>query len=136
VAAIGQEIEESKLQSAANTLISLSRAGNQYLNEKEPWNLMKTDRDKAAGIFYVCVQIVKALAVASASFIPSSAEQLWQTLNLPGSVHTSRWQEAVAPLEAGHKINKSKPLFSKVDADEKGLDEMLAQVRARMAKTD
>jgi len=135
VEAMAEEIEESKLQSAANTLISLSRVGNQYLNEKEPWNLIKTDRNKAAGIFYVCVQIVKALAVASAPFIPSSADQLWQTLNLPGSVHTTLWREAIAPLEAGHRINKSKPLFSKIDADEKKLDEMLAQVRERMATT-
>jgi methionyl-tRNA synthetase len=135
VEAIAQEIEESKLQSAANTLISLSRIGNQYLNEKEPWNVIKTDRDRAAGIFYVCVQIVKALAVTSAPFIPLSAEQLWQTLNLLGSVQASRWQEAMTPIEAGHKINKSKPLFSKIDADEKKLDELLAQVRARMTKT-
>jgi methionyl-tRNA synthetase len=135
VEAMAEEIEESKLQSAANTLISLSRVGNQYLNEKEPWNLIKTDREKAAGIFYVCVQIVKALAVASAPFIPSSAEQLWQTLNLPGSVQTTLWREAMEPIEAGHRINKSKPLFSKIDADEKKLDEMLAQVRERMATT-
>ena len=36
VEAMAQEIETSKLQSAVNILISLSRAGNQYLNEKEP----------------------------------------------------------------------------------------------------
>ncbi len=135
VEAIAQEIEASKLQSAANTLISLSRVGNQYLNEKEPWNLMKTDRDKAAGIFYVCVQIVKALAVLSSPFIPTSAEQLWQMLNLQGKASEARWQEAINPLEAGHKINKPTPLFKKIDADEKKLDEMLAQVRTRMATT-
>ena len=134
VEAIAEEIEESKLQAAANTLISLSRVGNQYLNEKEPWNLIKTDWAKAAGIFYVCVQIVKALAVTSAPFIPSTADQLWQMLNLEGSVQESRWQEAVTPLEAGHKINKSEPLFSKIDADEKKLDEMLTQVREKMAR--
>ena len=96
---------------------------------------MKTDRDKAAGIFYVCVQIVKALAVASAPFIPSSAEQLWQTLSLQGKASEARWQEAINPLEAGHKINKPTPLFKKIDADEKKLDEMLTQVRQRMATT-
>jgi methionyl-tRNA synthetase len=135
IEAIAEELETAKLQSAANTLISLSRSGNQYLNEKEPWNLLKTDRAKAASIFYVAVQIVKALAVASAPFIPDTAEQLWQTLNLTGKASESRWQEAVTPLEAGHKINKATPLFKKIDADEKQLDEMLAQVRAKMAKT-
>jgi methionyl-tRNA synthetase len=135
VETIAEELEAAKLQSAANTLISLSRVGNQYLNEKEPWNLLKTDREKAATILYVAVQIVKALALASAPFIPDSAEQLWQTLNLSGSVHKTRWEDAVAPIETGHKINKARPLFKKIDADEKELDEMLAKVRERMAKT-
>ena len=123
------------MQSAANTLISLSRVGNQYLNEKEPWNLLKTDKAKAASVFYVAVQIVKALAVASSPFMPGTAEQLWQTLNLTGKASEAKWEEALTPIGARHKINKPTPLFKKIDADEKKLDEMLAQVRAKMAKT-
>jgi methionyl-tRNA synthetase len=126
-----KEFEEAKLQSAANTLISISRIGNQYLNEKEPWNLMKTDREKAATILYVSAQIVKAIAVVSEPFMPATAEQLWQTLNLDESVNMSRWEEALKPLEAGHKIAKAKPLFKKIDADENKLDEMLRAVRQK-----
>jgi len=129
-----QELEEAKLQSAANTLISIGRIGNQYLNEKEPWKLLKTDREKAATVLYVTAQVVKAIAVVSAPFIPATAEQLWQSLNLSGSVHAGRWKDAVKPLEAGHKIAKIKPLFQKIDADEKKLDEMLTAVRAKIAK--
>lgn len=128
-----KEIEESKLQSATNTLISISRVGNQYLNDKEPWNLMKTDKEKAATIFYIAAQVVKAATVVSAPFIPDTAEQLWQTLQLPGSVNKIKWQEALKPLEAGHTIAKPKPLFHKIDADEAKLEEQLAQVRAKLA---
>ncbi len=131
VSAIADDLEATKLQSAANTLISLARLGNQYLNEKEPWKLLKTDPEKAATIFYVAAQIVKALAVTSAPFIPNSAEQTWQTLGLPGNVSKTRWDEAVAPLEPEHKIAKPQPLFHKIDADEKKLDEMLMQIREK-----
>ena len=126
-----REFEEAKLQSAANMLISISRVGNQYLNEKEPWNLLKTDKEKAATILYVAAQVVKAIAVVSEPFMPATAEKLWQTLNLGGSVHTSRWEDALKPLGAGHKIVKAKPLFRKIDADEAKLDEMLAAVRQK-----
>ena len=44
---------------------------------------MKTDKEKAGTIFYVAAQVVKAIAVVSAPFIPQTAQQLWQTLNLP-----------------------------------------------------
>jgi len=128
-----QEIESSWLQSAANTLIAISRIGNQYLNDKEPWNLMKTDKEKAATIFYVAAQTVKAITVVSAPFIPDTAQQLWQTLNLTGSVNESSWSEALKPLEPGHKIAKPTPLFHKIEADEAKLDEQLAQIRAKLA---
>ncbi len=133
VESIASDLEAAKLQSAANTLISLSRLGNQYLNEKEPWRLLKTDPAKAATIFYVAVQVVKALAVTSAPFIPSRAEQIWLTLGLPGSVTKAGWEEAIAPLEPEHKIGKSQPLFHKIDADEKKLDDLLQQIRQRKA---
>jgi methionyl-tRNA synthetase len=126
-----KEIEDSWLQSAANTLIGISRIGNQYLNTKEPWNLMKTDKEKAGSIFYVAAQIVKSVAVVSEPFMPQTAQQLWQTLNLPESVDKSTWNDALKPIEAGHKIDKPTPLFHKIDADEVKLDEMLAQIRSK-----
>ncbi|MEM2995262.1 MAG: methionine--tRNA ligase [Candidatus Bathyarchaeia archaeon] len=134
VEAIAEEIEECRLQLAANDVIGISRMGNQYLNEKEPWKLVKTDMDKAANVVYVAVQIVKALAVTSAPFIPFTAEELWKTLNLPGSVHEQRWSEALKPLPAGHKIAEAKPLFTKIKVGEKELVEMLMKIREKLAK--
>jgi methionyl-tRNA synthetase len=134
VEAIAKEIDEFKLQAAANTLISISRIGNQYLNEKEPWNLMKKDKAKAAAIFYVAAQIVKTLAIVSAPFIPVAAEEIWKTLNLEGSVHEQKWTEILKPLPANHKIAKPKPLFQKIEANAKQLDDRLEEVRKNLAK--
>ena len=133
VDAAAQEIEASKLLSAVNTLVSVSRIGNQYLNTKEPWNLMKTDKEKAATIFYVAAQVVKAATVVSSPFIPDTAEQLWQTLNLPGKVSEGGWSEARKPLDAGHMIANPKPFFHKIEADEAKLEEELAEVRKKLA---
>ena len=132
VAQAAKEIEDGWLQSAANTLVAISRMGNQYLNTKEPWNLMKTDKEKAGSIFYVAAQVVKAIAVVSEPFIPQTAQQLWQTMNLQGNINQSKWSDALVPIEAGHRINKPQPLFHKIDADEDKLDEMLAQVRSKI----
>jgi len=127
-----KEIEDGWLQSAANTLISISRVGNQYLNTKEPWNLMKTDKEKAGTIFYVAAQVVKAITVVSEPFIPQTSQQLWKTLNLRGAIQQSNWSNALAPIDVGHKINKPEPLFHKIDTDENKLDERLAQIRAKV----
>jgi len=133
VETLAKEIEDSRLQSATNTMISISRLGNQYLNEKEPWNLIKKDKSKAANVIYVAAQIVKALAIVSAPFIPFAAEELWKTLNLLGSVHEQKWDEALKPLSANHKIAKAKPLFHKIEATEKELDEKLEKIGERLS---
>lgn len=135
VKTVGEEVEVSRLQSAANTLISMSRRGNQYLNEKEPWHLIKKNRSKAANTIYVAAQIVKALAIVSAPFIPSTAEKLWRTLKLTGSVHKQRWDEALKPLLSSHIIDKASPLFEKIEADSEKLAEKLEKVRDRSSKT-
>ncbi|MEM4704568.1 MAG: methionine--tRNA ligase [Candidatus Bathyarchaeia archaeon] len=136
VQAIAVEIEECRLQAAANTVISLSRMGNQYLNEKEPWNLIKQNREEAAAIFYVAAQIVKALAIVSAPFIPFTADEIWRTLNLKGSVHEQRWNEALELLPANHKIGKPKPLFQKIKENEEQLEEKLAAIRKKLTEKD
>jgi len=135
VSEIARSYEECSLQSAANGVIGVARMGNQYLNQKEPWNLIKKDRPKAATILYVAAQLVKALAIVSAPMMPFTADELWKLLNLPGSVHSQKWGEALRPLSAGHKIGEAKPLFRKIDADEQKLEEMLDKVRKVAAKS-
>ena len=127
---VANEIETGNLQAAANTLISISRLGNQYLNTKEPWNLMKTDKEKAGTIFYIATQIVKAAIVASSPFIPQTAQQIWQILQLSQNINT--WNDATTPIEAGHKIAKSTPLFHKIETDETKLDEQLTEIRLKL----
>ena len=134
VETVAEEIEACKQQSAVNTLISISRVGNQYLNEKEPWKLIKKDKAKAANILNVAAQFVKALAIVSAPFIPFSAEEIWKMLKLPGKVHEQEWNEALKPLPSNHKIAKAKPLYSKIDADEKELADKLEKVRKVLEK--
>lgn len=131
---IAREIEDCKLLSASNEVMGIARMGNQYLNEKEPWNLIKTDKNKTANIIYVATQIVKSLAIVSEPFIPFTAEELWKTLNLKGNIHKQRWSEALTPLPANHKIAEAKPLFQKIEPTEKELDEMLEKIGEKLAK--
>ncbi len=123
-------LEEFKLQEALRHTISLSHLGNRYFNEKEPWKTIKTDRQSSANTLYVAVQIVKQLAIILEPFIPFTAEKLWHLLNLPASVHEQTWNETEKPLPPNHKINKAKPLFSKIDETEEELQARLDRVRA------
>jgi methionyl-tRNA synthetase len=134
VDAIAKEIERSRLHSAIDNLINLSRIGNRYLNESEPWNLIKNDKERAATIIYTAIQLVKAIAITSTPFIPYTAEELWKILGLPGSIQKRKWGEATTQLPAKHKINKAKLLFQKIDVTGEKLGEMLENIRETAVK--
>lgn len=129
-----QRMEAFKLQDALRHAISLSHLGNRYFNEKEPWKSIKTNRQEAANTLYVAAQIVKQLAIIMAPFIPFTTEKLWILLNLEGSVHEQNWNETEKELPSNHKINKPKPLFSKIEETEEELVQKLEEARAKLKK--
>jgi methionyl-tRNA synthetase len=130
VGEIAQNLEMSKIQAALRNVIDLSRIGNRYLNEKEPWNSIKNDKQKTADTLYTAMQIIKTLTVTLEPFIPFTAQKIWELLNLPGSVHKQKWEEATKPLQSGHKIKEAKPLFYKIKATEDELQNALEKVRS------
>jgi len=123
--------EGCQLQLAIHELLELGREGNRYLNEKQPWKMVKTNVQATANVFYVAAQIVKALSVLMEPFLPFTAERLRGLLNLPKKV---RWEDAVKPLPVGHKIKKAEPLFFKIEASVRELQEMLENVRSASQK--
>jgi len=129
VAKAAQNLEDCKLQAALRNIIDISRIGNKYFNEKEPWNLVKTDRQEAANTLYVAVQIVKTLAITLEPFIPFTAVKLSTLLNLTDEMRSRRWSEATKLLPSGHKIRGSKPLFSKIEVTAKELQDKLEKTK-------
>jgi methionyl-tRNA synthetase len=129
-----ERMEVFKIQEALRIAISLSHLGNRYLNEKEPWKTIKTDKKKAANTLYVAVQMVKQLAVIMAPFIPFTSDRLWHLLNLEGFVHEQNWSETDKPMQPQHKINKAKPLFSKIEDTEEVLQVKVEEARIRLKK--
>ena len=124
VAKATQNLEDCKLQAALHNIIDISRIGNRYFNQKEPWAFVKTDRQKAANTLYTAAQIVKTLAITLRPFIPFTAEKLSDLLNLKDK-YPLDWSDATKLLPANHKIKKSKPLFSKIDASSEELQDKL-----------
>jgi len=124
---IAKNLENFRLQAALRGVTSLSRLGNKYLNEKQPWKTIKSDPEVAASTLYVAVQIVKALSVVMEPFMPFTSKELRSLLNLPEKVG---WEDAVSPLPPGHKVKEAKPLFQKIEASEKEMQDMLEKVRS------
>ncbi|MEM2110366.1 MAG: methionine--tRNA ligase [Candidatus Bathyarchaeia archaeon] len=124
-------LEKFQLQGAIREVMELSRVGNKYLNEKKPWEAIKTEPQVAANTLYVSAQIVRALSILLEPFTPSAAEKIRNFLNFSKE---AMWEDASKPLPAGHKIKEAEPLFSKIETSEEGLQNMLENIRSGSQK--
>jgi methionyl-tRNA synthetase len=95
-------------------IMSLAKKGNIYFNEKEPWKDVKTDKDHCATTLYICFQLINALSILLASYLPFSSEKVWNMIGNNGSVHQSHWDEALKTVQVGYELAKPKPLFKKL----------------------
>jgi len=112
-------LDQFRFKDALEAVLALSRKGNVYLSRREPWHTVKTDRAAAATVLNVSAQVVKALAVLIAPFLPETADRIWETLNQPGTIYKAGFDVAYrSPLPTGQSIRRPKPLFNKVKAEE------------------
>jgi len=109
---IASLLDNFQLRNGLAATIDLARKGNQYLSEREPWHLIKTDRAKTATTLYLASQLVGGLEVLVSPFLPETSERIREQLNL---TDTRNWSDAGKfRLEGGHRIAKATPLFHKV----------------------
>jgi methionyl-tRNA synthetase len=110
---IAAAIEAFRFREALTLLMELSRMGNKYLADTEPWKLIKTDESRVQTIMNLSLQLVANLAIAMEPFLPFTAGRLNSMLNLPGY----RWKDAggIDLLAEGHRLGESSLLFTKIE---------------------
>jgi methionyl-tRNA synthetase len=96
---------------------------NQYADRKEPWKLVKTDREAAKRVLYDLVEQLRAVAILLKPFLPKTAETIYHSFDFPQPWEDVRHEDAwshprrvddlrvLAALEGG----KVKPLFPRIE---------------------
>jgi len=79
---IGTLIEEFKFREALTELMNLTRLGNKYLTDGEPWKTIKTHPERAATVLNYSIQLLANFAILSEPFLPGTSQKLKQLLNM------------------------------------------------------
>ncbi len=108
-------IKSCEFKKGLRSIMSLAQYGNVYFNEKEPWKLVKEDKEKCATALHVSLKIIKALAVFSSVYLPYSSDKIWHILGYENSIHEQFWKDGSTDLKTGIKLEKPKPLFKKLE---------------------
>ncbi len=88
---------------------------NEYIQHAVPWK--ETDRDVLSNILYTLAEALRLIALFLYPFMPSTAEKIWEQLNLGGDISKvniltdSRWGK----LKPGVTIRKGPALFPRIE---------------------
>jgi methionyl-tRNA synthetase len=95
---------------------------NQYLEKKEPWKLVKTDKGAAKQVLYDGVEQLRVVAILLKPFLPQTGERIYRSFNFKQTWEQVRFEDVwvhpgqkedlslLARLEDG----KVKPLFPRI----------------------
>ena len=93
-----------KLRSALEETRGLSQKVNQYLSEKAPWTLIKTDEKAAATAIYVALQCIEWLKVLWAPILPVSSQAIHEYLGFEGHLAGHLERKEVKDAHGKHLV--------------------------------
>ena len=103
------------LHEALKALWKTIARANEFVDRQAPWKLAADDTQSAEldrTLGSLARQLVRQ-CVHIAPFTPGRAEELWQRLGGPGSVHDVRFESLASIDPAGWRVTKGPPLFPK-----------------------
>ena len=112
---IGNLIENYKFREALKEMMNISRIGNKYLADEEPWKLFASNPMRASTIMFISIQITCLISVLSRPFMPNFSIKLSNMLNFKFNLNWDLLSDKYPYLKNGHKINKSELIFKKIE---------------------
>jgi methionyl-tRNA synthetase len=113
---VSKSIENCSFKQGLRAAMNLAQFGNFYFDKKQPWNLVKNDKEACGTILHICLKIVNALAVLMAPYLPFSSEKILNILGHDVSINDVNWGLALKELKAGTPLERPQPLFKKLES--------------------
>ncbi len=133
-------LEEYKFRDALFEVIDLSRAGNKYMQEKEPWIVAKqlaTNPDAQKLIdncMHLCLQLTANLAIFINPFLPNTAKKMLYMMKVVDKM--LEWENAgkIKLLSVGYSLREPQLLFRKIEDAE--ITAQVEKLKAGLVKQD
>jgi methionyl-tRNA synthetase len=108
-------MEQNHLDRALKKIMEFSSFFNQYFQHKEPWK----NGPGTTNCVFLSVNAVRSMAIAIFSFMPESAQKIWNQMGLDGNVSDLSWTDmSDLGISSGHTLGDASPLFARVEASD------------------
>ena len=117
---IARHYEARNFSHAMRLIMKLADKANQYIDEKKPWQLAKIEgkEKEVHEITSLAINLFKVLITYLKPVLPEMVRRSEEFLN----VDSLNWSDIENPL-TNHKINKFKPLMTRIEDDQ--IDQMV-----------
>ncbi len=117
-------LEEFKFRDALFEVIDLSRKGNKYMQEKEPWIVVKQLAENPAAqqsidnCLHLCLQLTANLSILINPFLPNTAKKMLSMMKVVDKLLD--WSNAgkIKLLSVGYSLRAPELLFRKIEDEE------------------
>jgi len=133
-AVTGEAIGEYRFREALFQVIDLARKGNQYMQKKEPWILVRSEaNDPSARVsidncLHLCLQLCANLAVLINPFLPGTSRKMLHMMKVVEKMLD--WENAgkLKLLSPGYSLREPQLLFRKIEDAE--ISEQIEKLKA------
>ena len=142
-------LEQFKFRDALFEVIDLSRKGNKYMQEKEPWIVAKQlgsskapstggDLEVAAqktidNCLHLCLQLTANLAVLINPFLPTTAQKMLHMMKVVDKMLDWKNAGKLKLLSVGYSLREPELLFRKIEDAE--ITAQIEKLKAGLVKT-
>jgi methionyl-tRNA synthetase len=137
-------LEQYKFREALFEVVDLSRKGNKYMQEKEPWIVARTlaetpaNQKKIDNCLHICLQLTANLAILINPFLPFTAKKMLHMMKVVEKILD--WENAgkMNLLSVGYSLRAPELLFRKIEDEEvtAQVEKLKAASAARVEQTD
>ncbi len=126
VGKVEELISQYRISDALDTIISLAKRSNKYIDETMPWALAKDEekKERLATVLYNLLESIRFTAILLSPFMPETSEKIFAQLNT--SVKDYDSLNTFGGLEKGNSVTAPSPLFNRIDAEK-----MLAEIEEK-----
>lgn len=138
-------LEEFKFREALFEVIDLSRKGNKYMQEKEPWKKASPGPSGGGEIspeaqklidncLHLCLQLTANLAILINPFLPFTAKKMLHMMKVVDKILD--WQNAgsIKLLSVGYSLRPPEILFRKIE--DKEIEAQIQKLKSGLVKTE
>ncbi|HMH22671.1 MAG TPA: methionine--tRNA ligase [Puia sp.] len=111
-------LEQYKFREALFEVIDLSRKGNRYMQDREPWKKTEADQKLIDNCLHICLQLTANLAILINPFLPFTARKMLYLMKVVEKMLD--WENAgkMKLLSVGYSLRPPELLFRKIEDSE------------------